>query len=104
MSRSANPEIGGAGVGLMERVIEGDETTMTPEQLRIALRELNGERDAVFAFAEMPSHECHLHVPSAILIPDEPDHLVKVTDGKNLYIIEPDRVVWIKVSLKPKLS
>lgn len=77
---------------------------MTPTQLRQALKELNGERDAIFAFADMPSHECHLHVANAMLIPDEPDHLIKVTDGKHLYILEPERVVWIKISLKPKLS
>ena len=35
---------------------------MTPEQLRIALRELNGERDCLLAFTGMPEHESHLTV------------------------------------------
>jgi hypothetical protein len=55
---------------------------MTTDQLRKALLELNGERDAFFAFSHMPDHYAHLHVHSAMLIPDEPDHLIKVTDGK----------------------
>jgi hypothetical protein len=73
---------------------------MTPEQLRIALRELNGERDCTFAFIDMPEHESHLIVPRAMLIPDEPDHLVKLTDGKNVFIVDATRVAWVRISLK----
>lgn len=73
---------------------------MTPDQLRQALRELNGERDCAFAFASMPAHESQLVVHNAMLIPDEADHLVKVTDGKSIYIIVPEMVVWVRIALK----
>jgi hypothetical protein len=69
---------------------------MTPDQLRTALRELNGERDLTLAFV---GHVEHLHIPKAMLIPDEPDHLVKVTDGASVYIVEAERVVWFKIGL-----
>ncbi len=72
---------------------------MTPDQLRTALKELNGERDCTFAFDSMPSHESTLHVHSAMLIPDEPDHLVKVTDGKSVFIVDAPRVAWIRIGL-----
>ncbi len=77
---------------------------MTPEQLRQSLRELDGTRDITFAFAGMPSHESTLTVHKAMLIPDEPDHLVKLTDGQSIYIIEPERIVWIRLGLKKHLN
>jgi len=55
---------------------------MTPDQLRTALRELNGERAATFALVGIAEV---IVVHNAMLIPDEPDHLVKVTDGQNVY-------------------
>ncbi len=67
---------------------------MTNDQLRQALAELNGERDAVFYFAH-DGLTCH--VPSAILIPAEDDGLVKVSDGKHVYIIEASRIAWIRI-------
>ena len=70
---------------------------MTPEQLRQSLRELDGTRDITFGFAGMPSHESVLTVHKAMLIPDEPDHLVKVTDGKSVFIINSAHVDWIKI-------
>ncbi len=75
---------------------------MTPDQLRTALKELNGERDCIFAFDSMPSHESTLTVHNAMLIPDEPDHLVKVTDGKSVFIIDSPRVAWIRIGLSHK--
>ncbi len=66
---------------------------MTNDQLRQALRELNTERDATFAFVD--ADPCV--VPNAMLIPDEPDHLVKVSDGKHVYIIDAERVAWIRI-------
>lgn len=75
---------------------------MTTDQLRQALKELNGERDLEVAFAEV--HGLHLTRPSgtltvrhAMLIPDEADHLVKVTDGKGVYILDAARVVWMRI-------
>lgn len=72
---------------------------MSPDQLRQALRELNGERTVGFAFANvhtavgMPSFS----VKHAMLIPDEDDHLVKVTDGKSIFVIDAERVAWIQI-------
>jgi hypothetical protein len=76
---------------------------MTTEQLRQALRELNGERDLTIAFAEVSSPVpgvSTLEVKRAMLIPDEADHLVKVTDGKSVFIIDAARVAWIRIGLK----
>jgi hypothetical protein len=73
---------------------------MTPDQLRKALRELNGERDAIFAFVGLANDSAHLTVHGAMLIPDEPDHLVKVTDGQNVYIIDSERVAWVRIGLR----
>jgi hypothetical protein len=78
---------------------------MTHEQLRQALRELNGERDLEIAmvnlFGLQVSHPAGtLTVRSAMLIPDEEDHLVKVTDGKSVFIIDAERVAWVRIGLK----
>lgn len=78
---------------------------MTNDQLRAALRELNGERDLEIAFAGVygpsaPPVPGHLLVRHAMLIPDEPDHLVKVTDGKAIFIVDAERVAWIRIGLK----
>jgi hypothetical protein len=70
---------------------------MTSDQLRQALRELNGERAATFCMDGIPDH---IVVHNAMLIPDEPDHLVKVTDGKSVFIIDAQRVAWIRIGLK----
>ncbi len=75
---------------------------MTTDQLRQALKELHGDREAQFAFTEVygiPNHGviAHLSVRNAMLVPDEADHLVKVTDGKAIYIIDAERVAWIRI-------
>jgi hypothetical protein len=33
-------------------------------------------------------------------IPDEPDHLVKLTDGKSVYIVKAELVAWVRITLK----
>ncbi len=76
---------------------------MTSDQLRQALRELNGERDLCVYFADVPSPVpglANLEVKKAMLIPDEDDHLVKVTDGKAVYVLDAERVAWLKIGLK----
>lgn len=76
---------------------------MTPTQLRQALHELNGERDLGVVFTDVPSPVpglASLEVKRAMLIPDEQDHLVKVTDGKAVYVIDAERVAWIKIGIK----
>ena len=67
---------------------------MTTDQLRKALSELNAKRDAAFYFnrAEM------CLIPNAMLLPDEADHLVKLTDGRSEYVIDADRVAWVRLS------
>jgi len=66
---------------------------MTQDELRQALGELNGERDACFYFAD--AEQCA--VPNAMLVPEEHDRLVKVSDGKHIYIIDADRVAWVRI-------
>lgn len=76
---------------------------MNSTQLRQALRELNGERDLTVVFVDVPAPVpgvANLEVRKAMLIPDEADHLVKVTDGKSVYIIDAERVAWLKIGLK----
>lgn len=76
---------------------------MTTDQLRTALRELNGQRTLVVAFAHVQPAGTHnnavLDIHNAMLIPDEPDHLVKVTDGKSVFMIDAERVAWIKIGI-----
>ncbi len=66
---------------------------MTNDELRQALAELNGERNAVFQFHS--TEPCA--VENALLIPCEADGLVKVSDGKHVYIIDAPRVAWIRI-------
>lgn len=82
---------------------------MTHDQLRKALSELNGERDLTVAFAGLspqpagPAAPCGgatLDIKRAMLIPDEADHLVKVTDGSSIYILDADRIAWLRITLK----
>ena len=76
---------------------------MTSAQLRQALNELNGERSATFAIAGAGSFVegggGHLTVTNAMLVPDEPDHLGKVTDGQSIFIIDAERVAWVRIGL-----
>jgi len=73
---------------------------MTTDQLRQALRELNGERKLVVVFSHVHSAfgRDAMEVKNAMLIPDEADHLVKVTDGRAVYIIDADRVAWLSIA------
>jgi len=66
---------------------------MNTDQLRQVLAELDGKRTAAFNFAA--AHECV--VTNAMLLPDEADHMVKVTDGKHVYIIDATQLVWIRI-------
>lgn len=66
---------------------------MNTDQLRQVLSELDGKRTAAFNFAS--ATECV--VTNAMLLPDEKDHMVKVTDGKHVYIIDSAQLVWIRI-------
>jgi len=72
---------------------------MNQDQLRQALTELNGERNAHFALSGMHETATVLTIESAMLIPEETDKLVKVTDGKSVYIIEAERIAYIRIGL-----
>ena len=72
---------------------------MNADQLRQALTELNGERAATFCI-----DNTELTVQRAMLVPEENDRLVKVTDGQSIYIIESERVAWVRIGLNGKVS
>jgi len=74
---------------------------MTPDQLRQALRELNGERHLGVVFTDVSAAGlAAIEVKNAMLIPDEKDHLVKVTDGQSIFILDAERVAWLRIGLK----
>ena len=72
---------------------------MNADQLRKALTELKGERSATFVIDGR-----ELTVNTAMLVPDEPDHLVKVTDGQSIFIIEAERAAWVRIGLTAAVS
>jgi len=67
---------------------------MTNDTLRKALSELNGQRDAELHFN---NHAPPCYVQNAMLLPDEDDHLVKLTDGKHVFVIDAEHLAWIKI-------
>jgi hypothetical protein len=67
--------------------------SMDPSTLRLAFRELNGQRDLRIEF----DHASSCIVKKAMLIPEELDGLVKVTDGSHVYIVDAERVAWIEI-------
>jgi hypothetical protein len=67
--------------------------SMTSDTLRLAFRELNGQRDLRIEF----DHASGCFVKRAMLIPCEEDRLVKVTDGSHVYIVDAERVVWVEI-------
>ncbi len=66
---------------------------MTPDQLRGALRDLNGHRDVRLVFDH--AHACI--VQKALLVPAEADMIVKLTDGTREYLIDSERVAWVEI-------
>ncbi|MCK4871167.1 MAG: hypothetical protein KAS72_00420 [Phycisphaerales bacterium] len=70
---------------------------MTAHELRQALGELKGDRDLSIMFAQTHPDGAMLAVSGAMLVPEEPDHLVKVTDGHAVYLIDAERIAWIKI-------
>lgn len=67
---------------------------MTNDTLRKALSELNGQRDAELHFS---NNTPPCAVQNAMLLPDEDDHLVKLTDGKHVFIIDAQHLAWLKI-------
>jgi hypothetical protein len=66
---------------------------MQAPQLRKALRELNGLRDLRMEFVDAAA----CIVKKALLIPEEADGLIKVTDGSHIFIVDAERVAWIEI-------
>jgi hypothetical protein len=40
----------------------------------------------------------NVEVKNAMLIPNEADNLVKVTDGRSVVIIDAERVAWLSIT------
>lgn len=70
---------------------------MTHTELRKALEELNGQRAATFVFQHILGEHNTLSVTNAMLVPEEADGLIKLTDGQSIYIIDADRVAYIRL-------
>ena len=70
---------------------------MTTDQLRQALRELKGDRSCVLAVSGLPESHALVTVHNAMLVPDEADHLIKLTDGQSIFAIDAERVVFIRI-------
>ena len=68
-------------------------TAMDAVQLRKALSELNGQRDLRIEFAT--AHV--LSIRRALLISQESDGLVKVSDGQKVFVLDAERVVWMEI-------
>lgn len=66
---------------------------MTDDQLRIAFAELNGQRDVELHFDAGPA----CTVQNAMLVPAEEDNLVKLTDGKHVYVLDAQAVSWVRI-------
>ena len=67
--------------------------TMTCDQLRVALGDLNGQRDVRVGF----EHAEACVVKNALLVPVEEDNIVKLTDGSREYLLDAERVAWIEI-------
>ena len=67
--------------------------TITSDQLREALHDLNGRRDVRIEF----DHASSCHVPNALIVPAEEDRILKLTDGTREYLIDASRVAWIEI-------
>ena len=66
---------------------------ITPEQLRTALGELNGQRSVRVHF----NHAGECLIEGALLVPAEADNIVKLTDGVREYLIDAERIAWVEI-------
>jgi hypothetical protein len=67
---------------------------ISPDQLRAALRDLNGQRDVRFEFGK-GADSCT--VDNALLVPVEDDRILKLTDGSREYLIDAERIAWVRI-------
>ncbi len=66
---------------------------ISPDQLRAALADLNGQRDVNVAFEHAPP----CTIKHALLVPAEEDNIVKLTDGTKEYLLDAARVAWVEI-------
>ncbi|GIW73930.1 MAG: hypothetical protein KatS3mg103_0452 [Phycisphaerales bacterium] len=76
---------------------------MTTDELRAALKELTGGRDATFAFHSSREQSALLLVHNAMLVPEESDQMIKLTDGQSIFIIDAHSVAWVRIG-PPQLN
>jgi hypothetical protein len=67
--------------------------SMTSEQLRTALGDLNGQRDVRVTFERADA----CLIQNALLVPAEEDRIVKLTDGVREFLVDAQRVAWIQI-------
>ncbi len=67
--------------------------TMTCDQIRTALSDLNGQRDVRVGF----EHAEACVITKALLVPVEKDNIVKLTDGSREYLLDSERIAWIEI-------
>jgi hypothetical protein len=67
--------------------------SITTEQLRTALADLNGQRDVRLEF----EHADVCVVKNALIVPAEEDRIVKLTDGSREYLVDAQRVTWVEI-------
>ncbi len=70
---------------------------MTPQELRQALAELKGQRTATFVFQHVLGEPNTLAVKNAMLVPEEADGLIKLTDGQSIFVIDAERIAYIRI-------
>ena len=68
------------------------------EQLRTALKALNGQRRVQIYFSTgSEGFSAPLVINSALLVPAEGDEILKLTDGNKEYLIDAERVTCIEI-------
>ena len=67
--------------------------TLTPDQLRSALKDLNGHRDVRVEF----DYADTCVIQKALLVPAEEDKIVKLTDGSREFLIDAARIAWMEI-------
>lgn len=67
--------------------------SLSPNQLRTALADLNGQRDVRIIFERADT----CLVKNALLVPAEEDQIVKLTDGSREYLIDAARIAYVEI-------
>ena len=67
--------------------------SLTADQIRTALSDLNGQRDVRVVF----DHADPCFVQRALLVPAEEDNMVKLTDGSREFLLDASRIAWVEI-------